>query len=491
MLELDSLAVHDASLSIGILGLAFFSAMIHLDGSNGLDFASHDVERLPIRRVLHKSGTLKELVIHLNELQDSSNESALLRVKHVAVDLTRDIVGTRPGTVPGLRIVAKLAHETPLKLSLSTILPSEKLFVFPVSACWIQSPHDPCTNCLKLLNNDFDAYKSHTSFPCLRDLTYGFTLDGGLQDYIRVPRPHLSLIKIPPLVSVHDCCFLLDIALPFYSFCKDNLLRMLQQDPQARVLVILNDSAREANDCLLVINHLDLEHLFVTFVDMDKLRKNPSLVSGVYANEFHHVLVFAPGSDAVEAALAVSVHTKLASTKLRYSIALFGANADLKLDASKIPEDKTVYRVKLSYKDKFLMEELIDTLAGFNASTSTKKPLRSMSMGTLSSSDSIPSSELISTSENEEVTKKKLRFKKETEVVAPPKLSRTHISWLYCDDDYKLCTGEDGGCLPSRCQSTSDINRLLRRKVQTRRVFYTHRPSCHVKKNVFIFASDQ
>ncbi|QEL63434.1 hypothetical protein CJJ09_005636 [Candidozyma auris] len=114
--------------------------MIHLDGSNGLGFASHDVERLPIRRVLHKSGTLKESVIHLNELRDSSNESALLRVKHVAVDFTRDIVGTRPGTVPGSRIVAKLAHETPLKSSLSTILPSEKLFF---SRIGVSDPEPP------------------------------------------------------------------------------------------------------------------------------------------------------------------------------------------------------------------------------------------------------------------------------------------------------------------------------------------------------------
>lgn len=431
--------------------------------------ASTSVNLLPIRRLLHSSSRLKESVIHLNRLVASPDHDALLRVRHVAVNYSRDFRGH--GVVPGSRIIAKTTQPNN-----TDFLPSDKLFIFPVSACWIHSPDDPCQNCLFLLHTDFSRYESHKRFPCLRDFVYGHTIDGGLQDYIKVPKPQLSLLKVPPLVSLHDCCFLTDISLPFYSYCKDHLLGMLAKEPQARVLVILNDATREANDCLLVINHLDLEHLFVTFVDMERLRKNPALVRNDYANEFHHVLVFAPGADAIKAALAMSINTKLASTKLRYSVALFGANADARL--SRMPEDKTIYRVTLTYKDKFLMEELISTLSTFsNSSTKSKKPLRSMSMGTLSSSDLVT---------EEDVTKKKLRFKKEAEVVKQP---RTHISWLFCDEDYKLCTEEENEC-PSRCHSTADINRLLRQGCQTRRVFYTNRPACQRKMNAFIFASD-
>ena len=467
----------------------FFNAMTLTvsDSSLVTDMATHapywktsTVNLLPIRRCLQSSGKLRESVIHLNSLLVSGND-ALLRVRHVAVDYTRDFALVDQGVVPGSRIVAKLAL-LPLKLRDSELSASDKLFVFPVSACWIQCPDDPCKNCLHLLHLDFDAYETHRRFPCLRELVYGRTIDGGLQDYIRVAAPELSLVKVPSLVSLHDCCFLTDISLPFYSFCKDHLLGMLAREPHARVLVILNDAAKEANDCLLVINHLDLEHLFVTFVDMERLRKNPALVLNDYANEFHHVLVFAPGADAINAALAMSVKTKLESTKLRYSIALFGTNADAKVMA---PEDKTIYRVKLSYKDKFLMEELIQTLSTFsNTSTKSKKPLRSMSMGTLSSED------LYTNTAADEDLKKKLRFKKEAEVVTP-RLPRTHISWLYCDDDYKLCTEEESECSLSRCHATTDINRLIRQKCRTRRVFYTNRPACHKKMNAFIFASDQ
>lgn len=433
---------------------------------------SNTVHLLPIRRLLHSSALLKESVIHLNRLGTSSNQEALLRVRHVAIDYSRDFRAR--GVVPGSRIIAKATQST--RSGESALLASDKFFVFPASACWIHQPEDPCQNCLFLLHADFDSYDAHKRFPCLRGFVYGHTIDGGLQDYIKVPRPQQLLLKIPLLVSLHDCCFLTDISLPFYSYCQDHLLGMLAKEPHARVLVILNDAVREANDCLLVINHLDLEHLFVTFVDMDRLRKNPALVKNDYANEFHHVLVFAPGADAIRAALAMSIKTKLASTKLRYSIALFGANADVKI--SRVPEDKTIHRIKLTYKDKFLMAELLTTLSTFSSSsTKSKKPLRSMSMGTLSSSDLT----------EEDGNKKRIRFKKETEVVKQP---RSHISWLYCDDDYKLCTEEESGSL-SRCHSTADINRLLRQGCKTRRVFYTNRPASERKMNAFIFASDQ
>lgn len=431
------------------------------------------VDLLPTRRTIEAHGLLRESVIHLHRLRTNSPRSVLLRVRHIAVDYRRDFEATDRGIVPGTRIIAKAASVKSARASGLDVLLSDKLFVFPHSACWIQLPDDLCQNCRILLHLNTGAYETHRRFPCLQNLTYGQTLDGGLQDYIRVPRPQQLLLKIPSQVSLHDTCFLLDIALPLYSFCKDHLLRMLSREPLARVLVILNDSAREANDCLLVINHLDLEHLLITFVDMNKLRMNPK----GYAKDYHHVLVFAPGPEAIEAAFALSINTKLESTKLRYSIALFGENADFKL--TRLPEDKTVYRVKLSYKDRFLMEELLATLLTFSGAERKTKPLRSMSLGTLSSSESEQASD--------EITKKRLRFKKEAEIVVP-RSSKTHISWLHCDDDFKLCTEEENEYSPMKCHLTSEINRLIKANCQTRRVFYTNRPVGQTKMNAFIFA---
>lgn len=458
-----------------------------------LYLATSAVNSLPLRRRLNGS-KLKELVMLPSELAQDSL-LVVLRVKHVALNFRHDFAGCS-NVVPGSRIIGKLPSKHPHQKN-GGFSVHDKLVVFPHLTCWIQRAHDPCDNCIASMGEDTSSYDTHRKFPCTRNWHYGTTLDGGLQDYIRVPLPEHTLVKIPEGVSVHDCCFLFDIALPFYAYCRDVMCPLLAKVPESRILVVLNDSSTEANDCLLVIHHLRLDHLLITFTDMAKLNSVPSLLA-TYANKFHHVLVFASGQGPVTAALALGLATGLEATKSRHTIALFGDVGQVYAE----PPDRTVHRVHLSYKDKFLMEELLNTLADLNRSTDGPRPvilyMQSLDLAdtvtyhlTLSEhgeecSETIADSEAWSTSL---AKKKKLRFKGEAEVVTTGQTtSRNHISWLHCDRDFRLCLDDhcDHATL-NRCHSTNAINTMLHEKCQLQRVFYTNRPASHVKINAFIF----
>lgn len=443
------------------------------------------VNLLPIRRRLINK-KLKELVILPGELA-SSTLSLVLRIKHVALNFTRDF---HTNLVPGSRIIGKIPTGDK-RLGFGR---NDKLMVFPYLTCWIQGVLDPCENCIAVMAKDISTYKSHLRNPCTANWKYGKTLDGGLQDYIKVPLPQHSLIRIPNGVSLHDCCFLYDIAVPFYSYCRDVLCSLLEKTPDCRILVILGDSTREANDCLLVIHHLRLDHLLITFTDMKKLNEIPGLLS-TYANKFHHVLVFAAGQGPVTAALALGLATGLESTKARHTIALFGDHVGRIYSE---PPDRTVHRVNLSYKDKFLMEELLQALSDLNSIKDDDTHPTITYMQSLDSEDTVTNHSTLSEQlESNELymewstslaKKKKLRFKGEAEVVTTTSPSRGHISWLHCDRDFRLCLDDhcDHDTL-KRCHSTNVINKLLQDRCTLQRVFYTNRPASHVKINAFIF----
>lgn len=444
------------------------------------------VNLLPLRRVLDKKRRLRELVILLHELRPF-HTLVLLRVKHVALDFRSDFAV--PGLVPGRRLIGKIPLKTPFVDRRRVFEPADKLFLFPVLACWIQAAGTPCDNCIALVARDLDAYETHQQLPCTMRWVYGETLDGGLQDYICVPQPACLLVKVPPHVLLHDCCFLTDVALPLYAFCHDTLCDVLAAQPAGRILVVLNDLAREANDCLLVIHHLRLDHLLITFTDMKKMADG---LLAQYAAKFHHVLVFAPGSAALQLALQAGVSTGLELTKLRYTIALFGAAASQDVAP---PQDRTLHRVHLQYKDKFLMEQLLETLGEFNRALvpgdMRHKPLAA-SIDTLGLNDTALSNHLSGAPDlvddttliSSQAKRKRLRFKDEPEVMGP----RGHVLWLHCDRDFRLCLDEN--CdheLLRKCQLTLRINGMLARASDLLRVFYTNRPASHVKINAFIF----
>lgn len=454
------------------------------------------VNSLPIRRRLTASGKLKESVILLGEFANSwlSLLSIVLRIKHVALNFTQDFKCDH-GIVPGSRIIGKLTTSKCDSQEHLGYSPHDKLLVFPYLTCWLQGVDNPCDNCIAVMAEDVNKYSTHRNYKCLNRWHYGKTLDGGLQDYIRVPLPAHSIVKIPSSVSLHDCCFLFDIALPFYAYCRDFLCSILELAPDCRILVILNDSAQEANDCLLVIHHLRLDHLLITFTDMNKLKNIPSLLAA-YANKFHHVLVFASGQGPITTAMALGIPNRLKSAKFSNTIALFGDHVGY---VHTKPPNRTIYKVKLSYKDKFLMEELLNTLAYFNKNKNDDSVTPITYMQSEDSAETIVNQCMLSehTEEESEKTepcspsqaKKKLWFEEEIEAATTSTGKKgSHISWLHCDRDFRLCL--DDHCAHDtlkRCHSTSEINTLLHEKYKIQRVFYTNRPASHVKINAFIF----
>lgn len=449
-----------------------------------------DVSLLPLRRVLLKHKLVRESLILLGDLAPTVH-NLLLRIKHVALDFLRDFNGSR-GVVPGLRIIGKIPLKHAVMDQHRGFDPADKLLVFPFSTCWAQGSDDPCANCVCASKADLLAYETHRQWPCSRNLAYGVSLHGGLQDYIRVPLPAHLLVKIPERVSVHDACFLFDVALQFHAYCHDVLVPLLALVPQGRILVLLNDVEKEANDCLVVIHLLLLDHLLFTFTDMARLTENP-LLRDSYANKFTHVLVFPSLPAAFQTAVLCGVSTGLELTSARHTIALFAPEAPL----ASAPSDRTVHRVRLSYKDKFLFEKLLGCLADLNSGRATTTHKASLiSMNTINSANTVLTNYLnLSESVSEGSTdsssgsakRKRIRFRETPDVVSAPS-ARKHILWLHCDRDYRLCLDDncehDSG---SRCHLTDNINEMIADGCQLKRVFYTHRPATHVKLNAFIF----
>lgn len=451
-----------------------------------LYLSSSAIYLLPLRRVLQINGQIKESVILLHHLEPRQCE-VLLRVKHVAVNFKRDF-SSKHEIVPGSAFICKLATKSALVDNGRVFSLSDKVLVFPHSACWIQSPDDCCENCRILKQNgSLNSYHSHKQYPCRRSWVYGETIDGGLQDYIKVLQPVHSLIRVPSTVSLHDCCFLMDKALPFFVFCKEVLLHAIAREPSASILIVLPDSNLYANDCLLVIQHLKMESLSITFTDPIKMKSSESLARS-YKNKFNHVCVFAQGLDAIKFAFELSISTGLESAKALHTVGLFGDNCNVKLPYF---QDKTIHRVRLSYKDKFLMEELLQALNNYNRSDSQDfgSPARSESISSHESCQETPAE---SGATADPVAAKKLRFKKEPQVAPPLRQStKRNILWLHCDSDYRLCLDE-AEIEPenaSKCQTTNDLNRILRSNDKPARVFYTNKSTSHEKLNAFIFTS--
>lgn len=448
--------------------------------------AKREVDLLPLRRVLTSSGKLRESVILLNELSPA-NHSLVLRVKYVAVDFTRDFDGN-DGIVPGTRFVGRIPLRHEIVDGTTWFRPQDKFLVFPYSACWLQNNMVGCNNCKATRGADLGAYKTHRRTPCTCGLVYGKLLHGGLQDYIRVLSPAHSLVKIPELVSVHDCCFLFDISLPFLSFCIDVLAPLLKDAPIGRVLVFLDDMRTQSNDCLLVIQHLQLDQLVFTLTDLRTLMENPELVSK-YRDKFPHVLVFAAAEGAQEKAVQFGMGTGLTPETSRLTLALFRHQQLI----CTCPDDRKLYKPVLSYKDKFLLEALLETLdmlnqngTGVDTELHPEDPIQRMQTVESSGTPSLNDTSYIDQSVVKAVSETGASKRASVQLLSPR--SKPHVSWLHCDRDFRLCL--DDSCvhtLQSKCHHTRDLNEMIGANSKLRRAFYTHRLACHVKLNAFIF----
>lgn len=327
---------------------------------------SNAVSLLPIRRIISHDGILKELIITLNKLRPLP-DSALFRVKGLTLDFRTDLVAEY-NTVPGMKVVGTIVLNSEFKSNYSTMKRGQRVFLFPFSSCLIQSPTNVCNNCRhlssvekELWNDPITTYELYRKYSCMKMWVYGKTIDGGLQDFIRVPAPLKLLIVVPKLISLHDCCLLLEVAVPFLAYCKDFLCKL--SPPFGNVMVILNDFKSEINDCLLVLRHLVLNEKFFTFTDISILTTT-TLSRQSYQNQFRHVLLF----DTSQQALDVSISLKNFSFEpISFSITIFQ-----KIDQMlpKIPPRTNISYIKLTYKDIYLMRSLLETLEDMNGQVS-------------------------------------------------------------------------------------------------------------------------
>lgn len=380
------------------------------------DFFTHEsyilpqpVEALPIKRLFdYKLGKLKESTKLPREFKfnvnDSSNKTVnrlsetntnpvcdevIMKIKIIGINYNKDFqllessrLNPKLNVVPGNKIIGKITLTLNHPRSIPFADDHSKYIVFPYSNCIIQQPSNGlCSNCYQLSKSvdtsinqqNYNVYKNHQ---CLANLEYGYTIDGGLQDYIKIKNPTDSLIKIPDNVSLHDSCFLMEIMLPFYSFLKDNFgknnLENISID--GRILVILNNVSKEINDILIVLKHFKIDQKLFWFIDEFKIKEiihsNSHEEKSIYTSKFNHVLVFKISDENLSFAMNGLISTGLESTKLRYTLNLFDQYNPEFLQRHKNLDryhaDKTIHHFKLSYKDKLNTWELLQIISNLN-----------------------------------------------------------------------------------------------------------------------------
>lgn len=491
------------------------------------------------------------------DTDDTLDPEVLFKVKFIGVNYEKDFellknqrFGSKTSVVPGNKIIGKIVSPTNSQnFYLPWQLPyndNSKYLVFPYSNCLIQNEHDYCANCNHLHKLNVGPLTSHNYFQykrygCLRNWEFGYNIDGGLQDYMKIKKPHESLIRIPDNISLHDCCFSLEIMLPFYSFLKDNFID-LSIKLEGRSLVVLNDVSKEINDVLMVLKLLKIDQRLFWFIDPEKIREVQVYESSkyYYSSRFNHVFLFNTSSTSVLFGLDGAISTGLESTKSRYNFAFFDQydpNCATKYKSiNDSHPDKTIHHFRLSYKDKLYLMELMHFIAdlntknkseGSNSSVSNVPSETAMeerpqhppqprpsvtSINTSTTTFSNASIHLNSTKSSSSSVHlprqlgkkiaKNLRFRDEDSVIdvefQSSKKESNHYSWLYYDKDFDLCNDyecsdeedDDEDSSNSNRQvfhSVKQMNRLIRSS-KFSRVCYANKSNKTVKINAFIFA---
>ncbi|KAK6460922.1 hypothetical protein DFJ63DRAFT_336844 [Scheffersomyces coipomensis] len=479
------------------------------------------INSLPIKRLYDfKSKKLKELV-KLNHELNCEFDQVILKVKLIGIDYNHDFITStnesknrhprhshynrdhQPNPkqiVPGFKIIGKV-HQSRSSSFSSTA--NKKYLVFPYSNCLLQNQKHLCQQCQFLLNkqshisssfplNDFTPL--HTRYQCLNNIMYGINIDGGFQDYLKILHPKDSLVEIPKNVSMHDCLFLYDIMLPFYSFLQSSSSNMDIMHT-GKVLIILNDSDKELNDVLIILNHFkQIDQSQISIVDYSKIKS--SMISSKYHKRFDQILIFNKqlqlqnDNDTMKLIQLFSASNGLESTKSRYNVIIFNNHLQTIPQSNQLQQhqqDKAIHHFKLAYKDKLHLEQVLlilsDLNSSFNSTTtdeanlsasSTIKPRVSIgsmdstiSSSTSTSSASISSSSLPSTPVNESSPNsfssgsfnednhhhhhnhgqthqnhqgKNLRFRGTASIINAYPKSKKKIThhWLNCDYDFDL-----------------------------------------------------
>lgn len=484
---------------------------------------------LPTKCVVDERLRLRETPKLLSECciaDDKYENEAVLKVKMTGIVYNKDFelfkLKNFPGrpVVPGNKIVARL-HQC----ANPNVSPG-KYLIFPYSNCLLQNSPVVCDNCQFLKDTgtnhlNYRTLQCHQDYQCLYNWEYGLTLDGGLQDYIKVKSPESSLIKVPDTISLHDCCFLLDLALPLYSFLKEIDPSTIQDQT---FLIVLNDTTKESNDILIILKHFQISRNQVVLVDSPSLETLDSAERKTrFKGNYNYCLLFNVSRIAVETG-RLAVSTGLEATKSRYHMVLFDQYSPqsfiVNRNLEKHNPDITIHHCHLSFKDRLNAVELINIISQLNLATRASQSISSSltttsideliqkqsrpsvaSIDTSSSSISASSIHLNSTtnssvSNNNNNNKhnnsnnnnksdgkkrtKTLRFRDDDSIIHPPNNHKPmkNYSWFWYEKDFNLCNDQDQSDdeeFEEKCHTVRQINRLIRSQTHISRVCYTRK----------------
>ncbi|KAK6457653.1 uncharacterized protein RJT20DRAFT_114696 [Scheffersomyces xylosifermentans] len=514
------------------------------------------VNSIPTKRIFDfKSQRLKESLKMSPELELDESKQLLLKVKMVGINYKTDFNSFKQNSpkrnafsdrfstvssvssesqtraiVPGNKIIGKIHHISE-GYGWKDFRDSEhsKYLVYPYSNCIIQNHKPLCSSCQFLVSRNIsmdltpETYSAHQRHQCTQNLVYGYSINGGLQDYMKIVNPDKTLLKIPDNVSSHDSCFLLETMLPFYSFVKSKFSvpssnsQSTSINIPGKILVVLNDISKEVNDVLIVLKHFQVDQSTVSFLDPMKISKLSQKELEKYRQQFNQIFLFDYSDDMIKFANYCSSSPGLESTKNRYNIVLFDQNDPESLlknkHLSRYYNDKSYTQFKLSYKDKLHAQELLTILSSLNSvvKTTSRRSLDATAVSTTPVRRSRPSIASIDSAESTFSFSNTLRSTStastspsspetpaQSIINEPSKeynSAESHYSWLWYDSDIELCSS----CEQSddemadelynddtRWHSIKQMNRLIRRR-ELSRVGYTNRPHKLTTLNAFVF----
>lgn len=325
---------------------------------------------LPIKKVYdHRLNKVKEVTKLPKEFK-LNNDEVLFKIKLVGMNYCRDFESLKSlpnDIVPGNKIVGKV-HSCNENFNYEYFdeISNNKYIIFPYSNC-AQQNITLCANCQK-----------NQQLPCLRKLEYGLTLDGGLQDFIKIPNFNQIAIKVPHNISSHDVMFLLDIALPFYVCIKNYFgPRIDQFNGNNKALVILNDCEAELNDILLVMKLVNLNEQAVDILDVAAIKSFSEQDRQQYHFKYEHVFVFSLDPTIIGFAMQTSMALGLQACKTRYHLILFYQYTNqnvMDFISDEDFNDKIVVQFHLHWFNKGDFVELLEYVSSLNDSS---KPISS------------------------------------------------------------------------------------------------------------------
>ncbi|KAI5954740.1 hypothetical protein KGF57_003763 [Candida theae] len=376
---------------------------------------------LPTRRVYDVKGNRIRETIKFNDepchgLPHNSLNKVKVNVKIAALTYPTDFYHQLYNVVPSKRIIVKRHHRGSSSGSGIGSTKRTKYLVYPYTTCKIENMHQ--------------------ELQCCCNLTYGEDLDGGLQASLYVSES--LLIPIPTGVSLHDVCFIWDIALPFYIY-SGHITN--------KTCVILNDIKREINEVLITLNHLNIDQRNITILD-------ERTFSSKHGDTFDTVFCF--NAKLIQFAEFCCQHQ---SQQKQYQKSATGLRSESQLQRrSKIltnfpivakSNDKTYHYMKLAYDDRKSCVELLQVIRDLNITrvkengpnSSSSQP-RNNSTSTTLSSTSTSTSDAISLRQELHDDNQSLTTTLDSSH-DEYKYSKGHCSWFWCDDDVDLTNYND------------------------------------------------